>query len=163
MSVRSAVFATLMLGGLGVGSAQAATLTATTLFPIGGNGSFVIEFDDLNGNSLFDISELASFSGFLSFFGQDIVRVIGVPEISGISVAGTVFGATGLFSSFLNFEENGLVDLKADLSASVNNWSYEITGLNTSPVPLPAALPFLASGLGALGLLGWRRRKCAAA
>jgi hypothetical protein len=32
-----------------------------------------------------------------------------------------------------------------------------------SPTPLPAALPLLASGLSALGLLGWRRKKRAAA
>jgi len=32
-----------------------------------------------------------------------------------------------------------------------------------SPVPLPATLPLFASGLGALGLLGWRRKKKAAA
>ena len=31
------------------------------------------------------------------------------------------------------------------------------------PTPLPAALPLFASGLGALGLLGWRRKKKAAA
>jgi hypothetical protein len=30
-------------------------------------------------------------------------------------------------------------------------------------VPLPAALPLFASGLGALGLLGWRRKRKAAA
>jgi hypothetical protein len=29
--------------------------------------------------------------------------------------------------------------------------------------PLPAALPLFATGLGALGLLGWRRKKKAAA
>jgi hypothetical protein len=31
------------------------------------------------------------------------------------------------------------------------------------PVPLPAALPLFATGLGALGLLGWRRKRKAAA
>jgi hypothetical protein len=30
---------------------------------------------------------------------------------------------------------------------------------NVSAVPLPGALPLFATGLGALGLLGWRRKK----
>jgi hypothetical protein len=34
---------------------------------------------------------------------------------------------------------------------------------NISAVPLPAALPLFATGLGALGLLGWRRKRKAAA
>ena len=33
----------------------------------------------------------------------------------------------------------------------------------TSPVPLPAAFPLFATGLGALGLLGWRRKRKAQA
>jgi hypothetical protein len=32
-----------------------------------------------------------------------------------------------------------------------------------SPAPLPAALPLFASGLGAMGLLGWRKKRKAAA
>jgi hypothetical protein len=34
----------------------------------------------------------------------------------------------------------------------------EIRGLLPA-VPLPTALPLFATGLGALGLLGWRRKK----
>ncbi len=33
----------------------------------------------------------------------------------------------------------------------------------SSVTPLPAALPLFATGLGALGLLGWRRKKKASA
>jgi len=33
----------------------------------------------------------------------------------------------------------------------------------SSETPLPAALPLFATGLGALGLLGWRRKRKAAA
>jgi hypothetical protein len=35
--------------------------------------------------------------------------------------------------------------------------------LRVNDVPLPAALPLFATGLGALGLLGWRRKKKTAA
>jgi PEP-CTERM motif len=35
-----------------------------------------------------------------------------------------------------------------------------VTGVNNPlNTPLPAALPLFASGLGALGLLGWRRKR----
>jgi hypothetical protein len=37
------------------------------------------------------------------------------------------------------------------------------TGVGNSAVPLPAALPLFATGLGLLGLLGWRRKRAAAA
>ena len=39
---------------------------------------------------------------------------------------------------------------------------YEMRVL-ASTVPLPAALPLFASGLGAMGLLGWRRKRKAQA
>ncbi len=45
------------------------------------------------------------------------------------------------------------------------NGIFTITGviINPSAVPLPAALPLFGTGLGALGLLGWRRKRKAAA
>ena len=40
--------------------------------------------------------------------------------------------------------------------------SVIIGSTSVSAVPLPAALPLLAAGLGAFGFVGWRRRKTAA-
>ncbi len=40
---------------------------------------------------------------------------------------------------------------------------YQIVASEPAPVPLPAALPLFAGGLGLLGLLGWRRKRLAAA
>ena len=37
--------------------------------------------------------------------------------------------------------------------------NYEIALIDSHVTPLPAALPLFATGLGALGLLGWRRKK----
>jgi hypothetical protein len=42
-------------------------------------------------------------------------------------------------------------------------FSLHLAGVGVDAVPLPAALPLFATGLGVLGLLGWRRKKKAAA
>jgi len=44
------------------------------------------------------------------------------------------------------------------LDAGLDNVDVELAA-----TPLPATLPLFASGLGALGLLGWRRKRKAAA
>ena len=46
---------------------------------------------------------------------------------------------------------------------SLGRADIQVTALAASETPLPAALPLFATGLGALGLLGWRRKKKAAA
>jgi hypothetical protein len=45
---------------------------------------------------------------------------------------------------------------------SVGSGDIALTDSENSQTPLPAALPLFATGLGALGLLGWRRKKKAA-
>jgi hypothetical protein len=37
--------------------------------------------------------------------------------------------------------------------------TYTLTGDITAVTPIPSALPLFATGLGALGLLGWRRKR----
>jgi hypothetical protein len=44
-------------------------------------------------------------------------------------------------------------------TTSIDGDSLSVTPV--SATPLPAALPLLAGGLGALGLLGWRRKRTA--
>ena len=47
---------------------------------------------------------------------------------------------------------------------NANEYSIITDGIGNSPAttPIPAALPLFATGLGALGLLGWRRKRKAA-
>jgi hypothetical protein len=45
---------------------------------------------------------------------------------------------------------------------SGDNSVFDDLTVVASPVPLPAALPFFAAGLGAMGFMGWRKRRKAA-
>ena len=58
------------------------------------------------------------------------------------------------------------------IEASLTSTNSSITAINAyfdnidvtvNPTPLPAALPLFATGLGALGLFGWRRKRKSAA
>jgi hypothetical protein len=75
---------------------------------------------------------------------------------------GPVTGTAGLFQwnfgdvltggGVLNFNDSGTDGVAGSFQAIVS-----------SETPLPAALPLFATGLGALGLLGWRRKRKAQA
>ena len=58
--------------------------------------------------------------------------------------------------TLINFA-NG--DPGGDNSNGLDNVTLTDRGPSTSPVPLPGALPLFATGLSALGLLGWRRKR----
>ena len=59
----------------------------------------------------------------------------------------------------------GFVELAFRGINGVGSWFIDDVSLTQVPsVPIPAALPLFATGLGALGLLGWwRKRKAQAA
>lgn len=59
-----------------------------------------------------------------------------------------------------SFTENGQW---GDTKSFVVLSGYVIEYSDVAPIPIPAALPLFAGGLGLLGLLGWRRKRMAAA
>jgi hypothetical protein len=81
--------------------------------------------------------------------------------------------ASSYNSAFVAMFSGGLPQAEAALISGLENGQTyfnihtpmnpggEIRG-ELAPVPLPAALSLFATGLGALGLLGWRRKKAAA-
>jgi PEP-CTERM motif len=61
------------------------------------------------------------------------------------------FAGASMFFGVLVF---GMLNGSDGLTAT-----YDNTNITVNQTPLPAALPLFASGLGALGLLGWCRKR----
>ena len=79
-----------------------------------------------------------------------------------VSSANTLYVVNSINPTLLNSvnETTGVLNFTF-LNAPVTDMTAGVTGAST--VPIPGALPLFATGLGALGLLGWRRKKKAAA
>ncbi|MEM6825192.1 MAG: VPLPA-CTERM sorting domain-containing protein [Pseudomonadota bacterium] len=155
-------------------AASASAISTATLKATGSNLGgvdtflgldFSIEFDDANGNGLLEASEVTSFSGVIAPFGDIGVLdvLVSIPNIPGTAVSGAL---VQLPSGFVpgSFTDNGRrwqffgddrTGTSSWMQSHASDWTYEITGLPDSspaPVPLPATLPLILAGLGALRL-----------
>ena len=173
--------ALFILGGIaGPTEAPADTLTGNfTLTPTtgstGGTGSFTVTAP-LSITTLGLLTFTTSFPGGL--FLQSLDVEIGGHDFSladaniiiprsvtlfngnlvGMSYVGTIIEPTKSFELFLA----GSIYDYSELPNAGNNASGTITE-SPATVPLPSTLPLFATGLGALGLLGWRRKRKAQA
>jgi hypothetical protein len=155
------------------------------------SGSFDITFDPtlLNPSSGIGAQPLAGVINNLvytvsdPFFGGDITG-----SLNAITEFTYAYGVLTLYSDYANDHDKdfpGIADIVIGIngfapppSAASSVWYSQdafgntLTASGTASItqqenpigetPLPAGLPLFASGLGALGLLGWRRKKKAA-
>ena len=148
-------------GGLGVSSAGFTSTTGAGDDQIDTGQTLTLTFGtaiDLQGVlTLFD-------SGHTPFGGNTATGSIVINGTT-VSLANANNENLGvLFNDVLSLSftvgSNSLLDPEYYVSGLVFTRDTSRSGGNT---PLPAALPLFASGLGALGLLGWRRKRKAAA
>jgi hypothetical protein len=112
---------------------------------------------NLSANLTFSYSDITSFSLQLDNTGVNPPTVI-TADYNPVSAAG---------------ELSLILSDPTDVLSAGSNYALVINGANetggeesyigyfslTAATPLPAALPLFASGIGALGLFGWRRKR----
>jgi len=71
----------------------------------------------------------------------------------------TATGATSLLTFASTVTTGGGFGYPAAFGPALDNVAVFATSNESFQTPLPAALPLFASGLGAIGLFGWRRKR----
>lgn len=146
----------------GVPATKAATVSGAVEFPAGyliGDTLFTI---DITSNQLIyqpnqDVSPYGNPAG--TAFNGFVFSFVGAPTILGVGI-----NALSNFNPVsLSFTSNSVTfDLKGLFVNPQSKLVIDLTLADQTAVPLPAALPLFAVGLGALGFMGWRKRRKAA-
>jgi len=92
---------------------------------------------------------------FNTTVGAVIALSLGLEIFADSSTSSTINTAdySNTAQLFFDFAEAGA------FFSAVSGHNYSSAAIGPSATPVPAALPLFASGLGALGLLGWRRKR----
>jgi hypothetical protein len=145
-----------------------------TLITVGAGGGIQIVITNLLSGAPFCLASTSGsacvdqIDGFdFKFTGENIlgVSVDAASAAAFLPVNGTFQGKTHLGLQLLSNNEIQ-VDVTGDLPAVNDQLILDLSFATPPPppaTPLPAALPLFATGLGALGLLGWRRKRKAPA
>jgi hypothetical protein len=152
MSVNGTITTDGNTGPLNEGDIQAWSLTISGLAPSPftlNNGNSILY---LGGNAVAD-GDLVATSNTLTWNYSDPLQAY-LCFCDGAQ-AQVYFGTAG--GDFPNLQ------LYIGYAPWYQNESYSGTQIIAEVTPLPTALPLFATGLGAIGLLGWRRKRKAAA
>jgi len=141
-----------------IGAAKASTVTFDVEGTLSGGGSFsgAMTLDETTPlNSTVAITDFPAHSFFDVFAEINIPGGIG--DIKVKDAAGEILELDINSSSPLNGFLGGPIT-GGSLKDSQNNIEASVTGGDIA-TPLPSAFPLFATGLGGLGLLGWRRKR----
>jgi len=132
------------------------------------NSGMVVGFYLASGN----YSAFTDVGGTITSFlvpGSVSTQALGVNDLGQIvgdyiDGSGTMFGFLDTGGAFTTINPPGATSTTAnginDLGQIVGFYTDATLGFETTAAtPLPAALPLFATGLGGLGLLGWRRKR----
>jgi hypothetical protein len=116
--------------------------------PFGSATPIAFSFSDGAGDTISNLND----TSFAFFFGTNPSGGISSWEVEVTSASASISSFTG------EDEVTGTSGSQFGLSFVGGQWGPAI-----SATPLPAALPLFAGGLGAMGLLGWRKKRKTAA
>jgi hypothetical protein len=137
------------------------------------NSGMVVGFYQLAGGHYTAFTDVGGTITSFLVPGSVSTQALGVNDLGQIvgdyvDSSGTMFGFLDTGGAFTTINPPGATSTTAnginDLGQIVGFYADATLGFETTAVtPLPATLPLFATGIGGLGLLGWRRKRKAAA
>ncbi|MBG6178725.1 hypothetical protein IWQ55_006592 [Labrenzia sp. EL_208] len=94
-----------------------------------------------------------------SYLAGSLAQAVVTGYLNGGGTVTKTLSTSGVFSTIV-FGWTNLLSVTFDAQTSRNAYDNIVVNKATV-VPLPAALPLLAGGLGLLGFMGWRRKRAA--
>ncbi len=129
-------------------------ITAEALHEIGGTQAIQIGLPKVETSFSFQMASTTGTEGW-RVWGSNDPTLKGALLLTGTDEIEHFFTTAGALFQYYTFAFNG--------TPTLGNTSVLLANIDVPSVPLPAALPLFASGLGALSLLAMRRKRKAAA